>query len=61
MSADLRMRRLKPHTILHLDEFYLKIDRHFVYLWRGVDAEGEVLAVLIQTRRNRRRAMFASV
>src|ERR1700726_3775745 len=28
-----------------------------VYLWRAVDAEGEVLEVLVQTRRNRRAAL----
>ena len=27
----------------HLDEVYLKIDGRMVYLWRAVDAEGEVL------------------
>jgi hypothetical protein len=35
-------RRLKPHTTWHLDEIYLKIDGHMVYLWRAVDTEGEV-------------------
>src|SRR5271157_3205307 len=49
-----RKRRPKPHTIWHLDEVYLKIDGRLVYLWRAVDAEGEVLDVLVQTRRNRR-------
>ncbi len=29
--------------IWHLDEVYLKIDSRTVYLWRAVDAEGEVL------------------
>jgi transposase-like protein len=28
-----------------------------VYLWRAVDAEGEVLDVLIQSRRNKRAAL----
>src|ERR1700726_5232998 len=28
-----------------------------VYLWRAVDAEGEVLEVLVQTRRNKRAAL----
>ena len=27
------------------------------YLWRAVDAEGEVLDVLVQTRRNKRAAL----
>jgi DDE domain len=43
IAADLRKRRPKPHTIWHLDEVYLKIAGRMVYLWRAVDAEGEVL------------------
>jgi putative transposase len=50
IAADLRKRRPKPHTIWHLDEVYLRIDGRLVYLWRAVDAEGEVLDVLVQTR-----------
>ena len=34
-----------------------EIDGRMVYLWRAVDAEGEVLDVLIQTRRNKRAAL----
>ena len=40
IAADLRKRRLKPHTTWHLDEVYLKIAGRMVYLWRAVDAEG---------------------
>jgi putative transposase len=57
VAADLRKRRPKPHTTWHLDEVYLKIDGRMVYLWRAVDAEGEVLDVLVQTRRNKRAAL----
>ena len=57
IAADLRKRRLKPHTTLHLDEVYLKIDGRMVYLWRAVDAEGEVLDVLIQSKRNKHAAL----
>jgi hypothetical protein len=42
VAADLRKRRPEPHSIWHLDEVYLKIDGCMVYLWRAVDAEGEV-------------------
>ena len=55
IAADLRKRRPKPHT--HLDEVYLKINGRMVYLWRAVDAEGEVLDVLVQSRRNTRAAL----
>jgi transposase-like protein len=54
VAADLRKRRPKPHTTWHLDEVNLKIDGRMVYLWRAVGAEGEVLDVLVQTRRNKR-------
>ena len=57
IAADLRKRRPKPHTIWHLDEVYLKIDGRLVYLWRAVDAEGEVLDVLVQTKRNKAAAL----
>jgi putative transposase len=57
IAADLRKRRPRPHTTWHLDEVYLKIDGRLVYLWRAVDAEGEVLDVLVQTRRNKRAAL----
>ena len=57
IAADLRKRRLKPHTTWHLDEVYLKIDGRMVYLWRAVDAEGEVLDVLIQSKRNKHAAL----
>jgi putative transposase len=40
-----------------LDEVYLKIDGTMVYLWRAVDAEGEVLDVLVQCKRDKRAAV----
>ena len=43
IAADLRKCRPKPHTTWHLDEVYLKIAGRMIYLWRAVDAEGEVL------------------
>ena len=57
VAADLRRRRPKPHTVWHLDAVYLRIKGDMVYLWRAVDAEGEVLDVLVQTRRNKRAAL----
>jgi len=57
IAANLRKRRSKPHTTWHLDEVYIKIGGRLVYLWRAVDAEGEVLDVLVQTRRNKRAAL----
>ena len=57
VAADLRKRRPKPRTTWHLDEVYLKIDGRMVYLWRAVDAEGEVLDVLVQAKRNKQAAL----
>ena len=57
VAADLRKRRPKPHSIWHLDEVYLKIDGRMVYRWRAVDAEGEVLDVLVQSKRNKHAAL----
>jgi putative transposase len=57
IAADLRKRRPKPCTTWHLDEVYLKIDGRMVYLWRAVDAEGEVLDVLVQAKRDKRAAL----
>jgi putative transposase len=57
IAADLRRRRPKPHSTWHLDEVFIKIDGRLVYLWRAVDAEGEVLDVLVQSKRNKRAAL----
>ena len=57
IAADLRKRRPKPHTSWHLDEVYLKIDGRMVYLWRAVDAEGEILDVLVQSKRDKHAAL----
>src|SRR5271169_1893358 len=57
VAADLGKRRPKPHATWHLDEVYLKIDGRLVYLWRAVDAEGAVLDVLVQSRRNKHAAL----
>jgi len=57
IAAELRKRRPKPHSIWHLDEVNLKIDGRMVYLWRAVDAKGEVLVVLVQSRRNTHAAL----
>ncbi len=57
LSSSSRKRRPKPHATWHLDELYLKIDGRMVYLWRAVDAEGEVLDVLVQSKRNKHAAL----
>lgn len=38
----------------HLDEMFVSINGSNMYLWRAVDCEGEVMDVLVQSRRNKR-------
>src|SRR5947208_7470352 len=45
--------RPKPHSTWHLDEMFVSIGGTRMYLWRAVDAEGEVLDCLVQSRRNK--------
>jgi transposase-like protein len=57
IAAQLRKRRPKPHATWHLDEDYQKIDGRMPYLGRAVDAEGEVLDVLVQSKCNKHAAL----
>lgn len=50
LSEDDRTTSAKPHSTWHLDEVFVKIDGRLVYLWRAVDAEDEVLDVLVQSK-----------
>lgn len=49
----LRKKRPRPSSKWHVDEVFLKIGGKQMYLWRAVDDEGEVLDVLLQSRRNK--------
>jgi putative transposase len=49
IARRLRARRPKPHDRWHLDEMFVRVGGKQMYLWRAVDAEGEVLDVLVQT------------
>jgi putative transposase len=57
ITAQLRKRRPKPHATWRLDEVYLRIGGRMAYLWRAVDAEGEVLDTLVQYKRNKHPAL----
>ena len=52
IARRLRARRPTPHGRWHLDEMFVRIGGKQMYLWRAVDAEGEVLEVLVQARRD---------
>ena len=52
----LRLRRGRQGDTWHLDELFVKIQRRHQYLWQAVDEDGDVLDILVQSRRNRRAA-----
>ncbi len=54
-----RLRRFRPGSDdrWHLDEMFVAIRGRQMYLWRAVDAEGEVLDFLIQSKRNKAAAL----
>jgi putative transposase len=54
-----KLRRSHPpaDTRWHLDEVFVSINGRTMYLWRAVDCEGEVLDLLVQSRRNKRAAL----
>jgi putative transposase len=57
ITPRLRARRPTPHGRWHLDEMFVRIGGKQMYLWRAVDAEGEVLDVLVQPKRDKRAAL----
>ncbi|MFH8520142.1 IS6 family transposase [Streptomyces gelaticus] len=52
----LRRRRPGPGDKWHLDEVFVKINGVRQYLWRAVDQDGNVLDILVQSRRNTKAA-----
>src|SRR5215470_4494489 len=52
----LRCRSPRPGDRWHLDEVFLKINGRLHYLWRAVDQDGDVLDILVQSRRNKKAA-----
>ena len=51
-ANQLRRRRPRPGDKWHLDEVFVEINGITHYLWRAVDQHGNVLDVLVQSRRN---------
>lgn len=56
-ARNLRRLRPRPASTWHLDEMVVTIQGRRMYLWRAVDAEGEVLELLIQPRRDKDAAL----
>src|SRR5881394_2510603 len=57
IARRLRQRRPRPNDRWHLDEMVVRIAGNRMYLWRAVDHEGEVLDMLVQSRRDSRAAL----
>ena len=53
----LRHRRGRLGDTWHLDKLFVSINGRRWYLWRAVDEDGDVLDILVQSRRNRRAAV----
>ena len=51
-AVELRRRRPSPRDHWHLDEVFLRISGKTWYLWRAVEADGMVLDIVLQERRN---------
>ena len=56
-ARNLRARRPRPSGQWHLDEMVVSIGGKHQWLWRAVDSEGEVLDLLVQSRRDKRAAL----
>lgn len=56
IAADLRRTRPEPSDHWLLDEMVISVQRERYWLWRAVDNEGEVLNLLVQSRRNAKAA-----
>ncbi|HDZ52740.1 hypothetical protein LCGC14_0480040 [marine sediment metagenome] len=55
-SDCIRRDRPRPNDKWHLDEVVITIRGKKHWLWRGVDAKGDALDILVQTRRNAKAA-----
>src|SRR3954469_16092937 len=53
---DLKRRQGRLGDIWHLDEVFIRINGQQHYLWRAVDQDGEVIDILVQSRRDERAA-----
>jgi transposase-like protein len=56
-AKEIRLRRPRTSERWHLDEVFLRIGGRIHYLWRAVDDEGEVLDIIVQSRRDRKAAL----
>ncbi len=52
----LKRRRPRPGDKWHLDEVFIRIRGKLHYLWRAIDQDGNVLDILVQSRRSAKAA-----
>ena len=57
IAKNLRTIRPKAYTRWHLDEMVVSLSGNQMYMWNAVDAEGEVLEILVQPRRDKAAAL----
>ena len=55
-AKTLRRRRGRLGDTWYLDELFVRIQGRRRYLWRAVDQDGDVIDILVQSRRNRQAA-----
>ena len=56
----LRRRRGRMGDTCYLDELFVTIQGRRQYLWRAVDQDGDVIDILVQSRRGRRARLSVS-
>jgi transposase-like protein len=56
-ARNLRARRPRPSDQWQLDEMVVSIGCNRQWLWQAVDSEGEVLDLLVQSRRDKKAAL----
>ena len=55
-ARELRRRRPRAGDKWHLDEVFIKVNGERRYLWRAVDQDGNVLDILVQSKRDAKAA-----
>jgi len=55
-ARKLKRRQGRLGDTWHLDELFLKINGELRYLWRAVDQDGDVIVILVQSRRDQHAA-----
>ena len=56
-TKPLRKRQGKLGDIWYLDEVFISVGGTRQYLWRAVDQDGDVIDILVQSRRNKGAAL----